>query len=393
MKIELQHTRVFKSLWQEQKRVNAFRGSARSSKTWSILQAVVYWLISGKFGARIIPRGNFSIVRETLPSLRASAYKDFIEILHECHFYDKVHHGKTALEFNFAGRNVSFFSTDDLNSAKLRGRQHTFFFIEESNTVSFEAFNQLIMRTEQFCILAYNPAGIENWCKTYIEGERFERGDVKLDVSTYHDNPFIPQEMKDEIEGLKYTDLDLYECYARGNWIKSRNNVFESVELIDFMPAEYDKRFFGLDFGWHDPSVCVEVRIWQNEIYINQVFYQSEMTHEAMVNALYIADVDRAYCDAADSRMINTLKRFGFRAKPAKKGADSIINGIRFLQRYKIFITRDSVETIEDFRKYKWIVDKDTLHPTDKPAPFHDHAPDAVRYAVSFAQRQKLRII
>ena len=391
-KIELKHTRVFKSLWSDQKRINAFRGSARSSKTWSILQAVAFWLISGKFGDREVPRGNFSIVRETLPSLRASAYKDFIEILHECKFYRKIEHRKTSLEFQFGDREVAFFSTDDLNSAKLRGRQHTFFYINEANSVSFSAFNQLIMRTEQFCILDYNPAGFENWCRTYIEDDRFKRGDVKLDVSTYHDNPHIPQEMKDEIEGLKFTDADLYECYAKGNWIQSRNNVFQEIELIDYLPEEYDRQYYGMDFGWFDPSVCLKVRLRDKDLYIEEVFYRSKMTHEEIAEEMELEDIPKAYCDSSSPRMINNLKRLGARARPAKKGADSIIEGLRFIQTFKIHITKDSLKTIEDFRKYKWKVDKDTLKPMDVPAPLFDHAPDALRYALSYSQRPKFTI-
>jgi phage terminase large subunit len=114
MKIELKHTRVFHSLWSEQKRINCFRGGARSSKTWSILQAIAIYLVSGQFGDRSFPVGNFAVVRETLPALRASAYKDFIEILHQMNFYHKVDHRKTVLEFHYQKRSVDFFSTDDL---------------------------------------------------------------------------------------------------------------------------------------------------------------------------------------------------------------------------------------------------------------------------------------
>jgi len=77
--------------------------------------------------------------------------------------YYYVDHRKTLLELEFENRIVQFFSTDDLNSAKLRGRQNTFFYLNEANTIPFEAFNQLIMRCERFAILDYNPAGIENW--------------------------------------------------------------------------------------------------------------------------------------------------------------------------------------------------------------------------------------
>lgn len=392
MKIRLAHTEVFRSLWTDQKRINAFRGSARSSKTYSILQAIVYWLLSGKFGQTDYPRGTFSVLRETLPSLRASAYKDFIELLHACDFYRKVEHRKTLLEFQYGGRVVAFFSSDDLNSAKIRGRQHLAFYINEANTVSFEVFNQLIMRTEAFCIVDYNPAGVENWCKTYIEGERFKRGDVKLHVSTYKMNPFIPAEMIEEIEGLRFTDNDLFQCYALGQWVQSRNNVFEGFELIDAMPTEYEKEFFGVDWGWFDPSVGVRVLIQDKNLYIDELFYQSKMSHEDISEALFFHGAYKVFCDPSSPRMIENLKRLGNRVKKAKGGKDTILEGLRFIQRYKIHITKTSLNAIKEFRLYRWQLDRETLKPIDKPIDKYNHVPDAVRYALSYAQRAKIRI-
>ena len=54
--------------------------------------------------------------------------------------YYYVDHRKTLLELEFENRIVQFFSTDDLNSAKLRGRQNTFFYLNEANTIPFEAY-------------------------------------------------------------------------------------------------------------------------------------------------------------------------------------------------------------------------------------------------------------
>jgi phage terminase large subunit len=348
--------------------------------------------MSGYFGSTEYPRGTFGIIRETLPSLRATAYKEFIELLHLANFYTKVEHRKTSLEIQYGARVVSFFSSDDLNSAKIRGRQNLAFYINEANSVSFSVFYQLIIRTEAFCILDYNPAGVENWCKEYIEGERFARGDVKLHVSTYKMNPYIPAEMVEEIEGLKHTDIDLYNCYALGQWIESRNNVFQGFTLVDKLPEVYDFEGVGVDFGWFDPTTAVRVRIIGNELYIDELFYASNMTHEQISDALYYNNVDKAYCDNASPRMINNLKRLGNRVRPAKKGQDSIIEGIRYIQRYKIFITKTSLNAIKEFRLYRWQLNKETLKPIDKPIDKFSHIPDATRYALSYAQRSKLKI-
>lgn len=388
--IKLKHTRVFRSLWESQKRINAFRGGARSSKTYSILQAIAYWLTSGYFGKNHIPKGTFSVIRETLPALRQSAYKEFIEILQEMNVYFYVDHRKTLLELEFENRTVQFFSTDDLNSAKLRGRQNTFFYLNEANTIPFEAFNQLIMRCEAFCILDYNPAGIENWCKTYIEDDRqtWPDQDVKLDVSTYKDNPYIPAEMVKEIKGLAKTDRDLYEVYTKGNWTKSRNLVFDKINICQEVP--HGKVFYGIDFGYNDPTVCVKVTKVDQCIYIEQVFFRTKMLIKDIAEELHAIGVHKVYADN-EPRTIKELRNRGIRIKPAKKGKDSLRQGLGYIRTHQIFIHEEALETIKEFREYKYKLDTEN-NPTDEPLDYQNHSCDATRYALSYALRGAVTI-
>ena len=69
----------------------------------------------------------------------------------------------------------------------------------------------------------------------------------------------------------------------------------------------------------------------------------------------------------------------GFNVKPAMKGPDSINNGIDILKRYKLHVTRDSTNLIQEFRRYKWITNKDGVK-LNKPIEQFNHALDAVRY-------------
>ena len=391
MKIELSYTRVFHSLWDEQNRINAFRGGARSSKTWSILQAICIWFITGKFGSREFKKGNFAVVRETLPALRASAYKDFIEILHMMNFYHKVDHRKTTLEFHYQGREVDFFSTDDLNSAKLRGRKNTFIYMNESTNISKNAYDQLSLRCSEFLILDYNPAGFENWVKTFIEGTEFKRGKVKLDVSTYHDNiKNLAQPMVDEIEGLKEIDNDLYQVYNLGRWTKSRNLVFQKIHLIKAMPKEFDKEFYGIDFGFIDPCVAVRILKKDKNLYIEQIFHESKLGLNSIAGKLHDFGVPKIYCDH-EPLTIRELKNRGIRAKKARKGKDSIRQGLGFIRQHKIHILNTSLETIKEFRNYKYKLDSEN-NVTEEVLDIGSHSIDASRYALSFALRASIVI-
>ena len=71
----------------------------------------------------------------------------------------------------------------------------------------------------------------------------------------------------------------------------------------------------------------------------------------------------------------------GINAQPAAKGADSVRAGIDWLKQRKIYISQHCVNTIKEISLYKWREDRygNTL---DEPVGLHDHALDALRYAV-----------
>ncbi len=69
----------------------------------------------------------------------------------------------------------------------------------------------------------------------------------------------------------------------------------------------------------------------------------------------------------------------GMNIFPAKKGKDSINNGIDILKRFQIFVTEDSHNLIKEFKNYKWAMDKND-RPTGKPVDMFNHCLDAVRY-------------
>ena len=189
--MEIKTTRVFESLWQNTKRINLLRGGTRSSKSYSLTQLAVLFLVTGQVGENYYKRGSFAIVRSTFPVLRSTVMRDFINLLWLYGFAPYVEHKKSLNEFHYKGREVLFFSLD--TPQKLRGRQNTIFWINECNDTPFEAFNQLIMRNESHCYLDYNPEG-SPWVKTEIEERRLldNPEEVNLFVSTYKDNPFLP---------------------------------------------------------------------------------------------------------------------------------------------------------------------------------------------------------
>ena len=88
---------------------------------------------------------------------------------------------------------------------------------------------------------------------------------------------------------------------------------------------------------------------------------------------------DEIVADSAEPKSIEEIYRMQFNIKPSKKGGDSVRVGIDIMKRYIINITKRSINTIKEFRNYKWKQDKNNVV-LPVPVDAYNHAVDAVRY-------------
>ena len=131
------------------------QGSSRSGKTYSILQLLIIVKANEEKDA------VFTIVRKTMPSLKASAMRDFFEILKNENLYDERNHNKTENTYMLNGNLFEFVSLDQ--PQKKRGAKRSYLFINEANELSLEDWIQLSIRTEKQIFIDYNPSMDEHW--------------------------------------------------------------------------------------------------------------------------------------------------------------------------------------------------------------------------------------
>jgi phage terminase large subunit len=140
---------------------------------------------------------EISIVAETIPHLRRGALKDFLKIMRWTNRYVDANFNKSLLRYEFANGSVmEFFSADD--SSKLRGARRDILYINECNNVTFEAYNELSIRTKREIFLDFNPAN-EFWVHTELKDEP----DSDFIILTYKDNEALDQSIIDQIEKNK----------------------------------------------------------------------------------------------------------------------------------------------------------------------------------------------
>ncbi len=378
-------------------RIVVFRGAARSGKTFTMIQKIAIWLYTGSISGSQVSEGSFTVIRLTFPALRASILREFVDYLFQLDIYKYIDHKKSIHEFHYNKRFVAFIPADD--PQKLRGRKHTFALFEECNDVDFDSFNQVLIRTSRQVFLTTNPSG-HPWVRTEIEEKRLldwrERGlekpDVHLDISIYQDNPFLDEMIRTEIENLKFTDKSLYQIYALGLWTDLKGVIFPDFEIVNFIPE--GRTYYGFDPGWNDPSSVVRVVIAGLDLYIESILYEREATLEKIAQTMLdvIGTRSKVFCDSADPRTIYELKKRHVNAKAAKKGRDSIVQGLTFMRQHRIFVHENSVDAIEEFKRYKWQEDNDG-RVIDKPIDKYNHVADSCRYAISTALGGRIKLL
>ena len=139
---------------------------------------------------------------------------------------------------------------------------------------------------------------------------------------------------------------------------------------------------YGLDFGFtNSPTALAEVRLLDDNLYIKELLYETRLTNLDLADRMRSLGVDghaEIVGDSAEPKSIEEIYRKGFNIKPSNKGA-GIHLGIDIMRRYKIHITKDSLNAIKEFRSYKWITDKNG-QVLNSPVKVNDHLIDAVRY-------------
>ena len=370
--MEIKTNVVFKHLEASSKRIIVEQGGTRSGKTYNIL----IWLIVS-YALRHTGK-TITLCRKTYPSLRASAMRDFIDILMTLGLYDENYHNKSNSEISLNGNLIEFIGMDQ--PQKIRGRKRDILFANEANELSIEDWRQLSLRTTERIIIDYNPSDEFHW----IYDEVIPREDADFYQTTYLDNPFLEQSVIDEIERLKRVDENYWRVYGLGERGAAKSLVFTYNECQQ-IPTSAELVGYGLDFGYSaDPTALIAVFKEGDNLYADELVYRTGMTNTDIaktIQSLNLSKYEPIWGDSAEPKTIDELRRRGLNVKATAKGRDSINIGIDMIRRYNLYVTARSNNLIKELRNYKYHEDKQG-RVTNKPIDAFNHGCDAMRYSI-----------
>ena len=359
-------------------------GGAGSGKSYSTAQHVILRALEEN-NKRIL------ITRKTLPALRVSCLQLMKDLLSEYEIPYELN--KSELEMRIGSNQILFKSLD--NPEKIKSSEFNYIWAEEATELTHQDYLQLRLRLRRKnelknqLIMTLNPIDQFHWIRTKVLDTPNE--DMASFQSNYKMNPFLSREYIEQLEGLADIDENYYRIYALGEWGVLQNLIYSNWDVVNKMPEDYDEVIYGLDFGYVNPTVLLEIRIKENEIWVKEIIYQSHLTNAELIDLLK-EKIDRnvsIYADSAEPQRIEEIYQAGFNVYPSEKNVQFGINRVK---QYKLHILEDSVNLIKEIRSYKWKEDKEGRI-LEEPVKFNDHAMDAMRYALASLRKVSQPVI
>lgn len=396
----------YATYWNFKGRYRVCKGSRSSKKSKTTALNFIYRLEK-------YPESNLLIIRKTERTLKDSCFKELRWAINRLGVVAnwKVTHSPLQISNIKTGQVIYFRGLDDplkLTSITVDHGVLCWVWIEEAYEITKEEdFDTLdesirgIVPPGYFkqITLTFNPWNEKHWIKArFFDPPKSD--DVLAQTTNYLCNEFLDAADLAKFDWMKERNTRRYQVAGLGNWGITDGLVFENWEEIEFNIDDIRvqpgiKSVFGLDWGYtNDPSTlfCGLVDTKKKILYVFDEMYKTGMSNESIATEIkrmgYAREVIRA--DSAEPKSIDRLRELGIsRITSARKGPDSVRNGIDALQDYKIIVHPRCVNFLLEIGNYIWKKDKFGKL-TGQPEDDFNHLMDAMRYAVEDLLRGKL---
>ena len=393
----------YTDFWRFKGRYRVCKGSRASKKSKTAALNLIVRMMT-------YPLANALVVRKVFRTLKDSCFTELkwaINRLGVQEFWDIK---ESPLEMTYAptGQKIYFRGLDDplkVTSITVEVGYLCFMWIEEAYEVMNEADFDMLDESIRGALppesglfkqvtLTFNPWNEKHWMKHRFF-DAAPDSDILAITTNYMCNEWLDDADKKVFESMKANNPRRYRVAGLGDWGIVDGLVYENWEerAFDHRSDQFKREHpdvqsaFGLDFGYtNDPSALFCGLVDQNarEIFVFDELYKKGLTNQAIFNEVstmgYSKEKIRA--DSAEPKSIDELRQLGlYRVRAARKGRDSISNGIQFIQGYKIIIHPRCANFLTEISNYTWDEDKFGSK-LNKPVDEFNHLMDAMRYAL-----------
>lgn len=393
----------YATFWNFRGRYRVCKGSRASKKSkttalWYIVNMMKY------------PKANLLVVRKSYRTLKDSCFTELRWAISRLGVDDFWDYRLNPLEIIYkpTGQKIYFRGLDDplkVTSITVDVGNLCWLWIEEAYEITKEADFDMLDESIRGQVpdglfkqvtLTFNPWNERHWLK-----KRFfdTKDDDTLAITTnYLCNEWLDKADFAVFERMKQNNPRRYNVAGLGNWGVVEGVVYERWKEETFSLKDLPKDAqpaFGLDFGYtNDPTAlfCGYVSIEQKRLYVWDELYKKGLSNKAIFDEIARLGYtkERITADCAEPKSIDELKGLGIRRiEAAKKGRDSVNNGIQWIQDLEIIIHPRCVNFLLEISLYSWRKDK-FGKALNEPEDDNNHLMDAMRYGLEkYIQKNK----
>ena len=386
----------YATYWNYKGRYRVVKGGRGSKKSTTTALWIIYNMMK-------YPLANTLIIRRVFNTHKDSTYTQLkwaSNVLKVSHLWK---FSKSPLEATYipTGQKILFRGLDDPMSITSITVEHGHlcwcWFEEAFQIMNEDDFNKVDMSIRgelpkgyfKQITLSFNPWSEKHWLKKRFFDVKDE--DVLAITTNYTCNEFLGEDDKKLFEKMKINNPRRYNIEGLGNWGIAEGLVYSNFEELDFNVENIKKRpnvksAFGLDFGYtNDPTAFIAslIDLDNMEIFIFDEHYQKAMSNKDIANMIKYKGYskERIVGDSSEPKSIDDIKRQGiYRLKGARKGKDSILNGIQYIQDFKIYVHPKCENTLIELSNYVWDTKEGNV--INKPIDDYNHLMDALRYSL-----------
>jgi phage terminase large subunit len=395
----------YKQFWHFKGRYRVVKGSRASKKSKTTALWYIYNMMKYK-------DANTLVVRKTFRTLKDSCFTELKWAVHRLHVDHLWEFKESPLEATYVptGQKIYFRGLDDplkVTSITVDVGCLCWMWIEEAYEIMKESdFDMLDESIRGECpaplfkqvTLTFNPWNERHWLKKRFFDTPDE--DVLAITTNYLCNEWLDKNDLNLFERMRKNNPRRYAVAGLGGWGIVEGLVFENWKEEDFKfitKKEADegqtgvikdnlKPAFGLDFGYtNDPSAffCGMLDLQNKRLYVFDEFYEKGLSNKAIASKIEEMGFrkERITADCAEPKSIDELNTFHLHVTGAKKGKDSINNGIQWIQELEIIVHPRCVNFLTEISNYTWAVDKFGKK-LNVPIDDFNHLMDAMRYAL-----------
>lgn len=388
------------AFWRFRGRYRVVKGSRASKKSKTTALNLITRMMQ-------YPQANTLVVRKVFRTLKDSCFTELKWAIHRLGVDAWWGIRESPLEMTYlpTGQKIYFRGLDDplkVTSITVENGYLCWCWIEEAYEImderAFDMLDESIrggipMETGLFkqITLTFNPWNEKHWLKARFFDAPPDP-DILALTTNYLCNEWLDQADLKVFETMRENNPRRYQVAGLGGWGIVEGLVFENWKEEAFETAAIAKKpdvvsAFGLDFGYtNDPTAlfCGLVSQEEKTIWVFDELYEKALSNRAIcdrVTAMGYAK-ERIRADCAEPKSIDELRELGlYRITPARKGRDSINNGIQYIQDYRIVIHPRCVNFLTEISNYTWAEDK-FGGKLNRPIDAFNHLMDAMRYAL-----------